>query len=136
MTCEACSVQQAAARLKEATAKLLTDGLLRPRGTLQLAAEPAAATVRLGEHTLGPLPYQETLWAGSYEVTASHPGYQSIHQRVEIKDGKAVALHLLLQRSAEAVAVPGPTAPKKTGRAPRPRWRLALGGTLLESGWR
>lgn len=135
MSCDGCSVPQAAARLKEAMAKLLTDGLSRPRGTLQVTAEPAAVTVRLGERAISPLPYSGTLWAGTYEVTATHPGYQPAREQVEVKDGKPTELHLQLQRTELASPEPKvPTDKRPTGRAPRPRWRLALGGSLLGVG--
>lgn len=129
-SCDSCTPEQAAAQLKEAAAQLLTAGLSRPRGTLRLTPEPAAATLRLGDRALPPAPHSEPLWAGSYELSVSYPGYQTAHQTVEVSEGAPTELRITLQREVAAL----PLVPPPTGRAPRPRWRLALGGALLGVG--
>ena len=130
--CNKCTAAQAAVSLKEAAAQALTQGLSRPRGSLHLIAEPAAASVRIGDRPALPAPYTAAAWTGSYEVTASHPGYQSASARVEVESGKTAELQLVLQRLAAAFVVPG--APQPRGRAPRPRWRLGVGATLIAVG--
>ena len=135
VACAGCSVEQVAARLKDAAAKLLADGLARPRGTLSVHVTPEAAALQLGDRPLRPAPAIEPLWAGTYTVTARHPGYQAESRTVEIADGKPAELSLELSPSSQAaVAAAPPVAARPRGRAPRPRWRLAVGGTAIGVG--
>lgn len=136
LSCAGCSGEQAATRLKEVAAKLLTDGLARPRGTLRVEAAPAATTLSLGERGLGASPVREPLWAGSYTLTAAHPGYQTETRTVEVLDGKVTELRVELQPVAPPVVAltPPPAAPRPRGRGPRPRWRLAVGGAAIGVG--
>ncbi len=135
VACPGCSGEQVAARLKDAAAKLLAEGLARPRGTLRVRVTPEAAALQLGDRPLPPAPAIEPLWAGTYTVTARHPGYQSESRTVEIADGKPSELTLELSPAPQPVVAAGPlTAARPRGRAPRPRWRLAVGGTAIGVG--
>jgi hypothetical protein len=130
--CAGCTAEAAAARLKELTGKVLAEGLLRPRGTLQVTSEPAAATLRIGDGAPVQAPYSATLWAGRYELRASLPGYKADERSVEVTDGKGVEVKLTLRKD-------GPTeplviVPKPKVRTPRPKWRLALGGVMIGAG--
>ncbi len=120
--------------MKEAAAKLLADGLARPRGGVHITTVPAGATLRLGSLPPVAAPLSASLWAGSYELGVSHPGYQNEQRTVVIEEGKTAELPVELQQSAAAPLTVPTQAPKPQGRGPRPRWRLALGGTLIGVG--
>lgn len=128
--------EQLAGRVKEAAAKLLADGLVRPRGQVRITTVPAGATLRLGELPPVSSPLSTALWAGSYELSVSHPGYESEQRTVVIEDAKTVELPVELRQSEQAkasAATPG-SRPVQTERGPRPRWRLALGGAFIGAG--
>lgn len=134
LTLEQAPPEQTAARVKEAASKLLADGLVRPRGSVRITTVPAGATLRLGSLPPVNAPLSASLWAGSYELGITHPGYQNEQRTVVIEEGKSAELPVELQQS-EAAQVPlVATPPPPQGRGPRPRWRLALGGALIGAG--
>lgn len=134
LTLEQAPPEQLAGRVKEAAAKLLADGLARPRGGVHITTVPAGATLRLGSLPPVAAPLSASLWAGSYELGVSHPGYQNEQRTVVIEEGKTAELPVELQQSAAATLTVPTQAPKPQGRGPRPKWRLALGGTLIGVG--
>ncbi len=129
--CARCTLEAAAGRLKELTGKVLGEGLLRPRGTLQVTSEPAAATLRLGDGAPVQTPYSATLWAGQYDLRTSLPGYKADEQTVDLKDGKSVEIKVALAKIAPIAPI---EIPKPKTRPPTPKWRLALGGAMIGVG--
>lgn len=132
VTCEKCAPDAAAAQLKEATSKLLTDGLGRAHGQLRVTTEPAAATLRLGDRTAVPSPLETSLWAGSYQLTVSHPGYQPERRAIEV-GSQPQLINVTLNREA-LLSPPPPPKQLQWESAPRPRWRLVAGAISLGLG--
>lgn len=130
--CTSCTLEAVASRLKELTGKVLGEGLLRPRGTLQVTSEPAAATLRIGDGAPVQTPYSATLWAGSYDLRVTLPGYKADERSVEVIDGKGVELKVALIKDGPIGPVDEPPRPKV--RPPTPKWRLALGGVMIGLG--
>lgn len=124
--CGPCNVAQAAARLKDTTAKVLAEGLKRTAGTLQITAEPAAATIHIDRQAIGHAPYKEQLWTGTYETMIRHPGYQAERRSIAIANRESTELHVQLQKTLPPQV--------RWQRAPRPKWRLLLGGVLVGVG--
>lgn len=134
LSCADCPPAQAAARLKEAAVKLLSDGLFRPRAAVSITTEPAGATLRIGDAPPVSAPYRQVLWAGSYEVTASQSRYKNEQRTLEVADGKDQDVVIKLEKIEQQAPPPLPPAVQRFENGPRPRWRLAVGGTLLAVG--
>lgn len=132
VSCTNCTLEAVAGRLKELTGKVLGEGLLRPRGTLQVTSEPASATLRIGDGAPIQTPYSATLWAGSYDLRVSLPGYKADERSIEVTDGKGVELKIALIK--EGPVGPLDEAPRPKVRPPTPKWRLALGGVMIGLG--
>jgi hypothetical protein len=135
LTCSSCDAEQVSAKLKEAAAKLLGEGLLRPFGSISVLSEPIGAKVQLGVRSAQATPFRLTLWKGRYGLQVRHPNYREQQQDVEIDSGSPAELVLRLEPLRGESALPGPGQPlPPLVRPPRPKWRLALGGTMIGLG--
>ena len=130
-TCEACTPEQAGALYLTALGQLLKEGLTRKHGILTLSSEPPGAQVYLGQVLLGITPLAKPMWAGQYDLTLKHPGYEDLTHAVVISDAAAAAVLTLKE-------LPEPRPPlivtTRTVYEPRPRWRLAVGGVAVGLG--
>lgn len=135
VSCAPCDAKQAAAKLKAAAARLFAEGLARPFGTLTLTTEPPDAEVRLDDQPLPRSGAAATVWASTYSLSVRRRGYATEQRQVVVSDGKEAAVHVQLQRAA-SVEDPAPPPRPAERELPlgRPRWRLALGGTMLSLG--
>jgi hypothetical protein len=137
LSCTPCDARQAAAKLKSSAARLFAEGLSRPFGTLALTTDPPDAEVRIDEQLLPRDAPGEALWAGTYALSVRRRGHAQEQRQLVIRDGEQATLHVRLERGERLAAESGMTS--LDGRSPtesraRPRWRLALGGTLLGLG--
>lgn len=134
--CAACTTEQAAARYREALTELLTRGLPRQLGNAELTSDPPGATVVIANRPVGQTPLQLALWEGSYELLLKLPGYKPATPALSITAAAKTPLSVQLEADAAPPAVL-PAAPDRqltSARLPRPRWRLAVGGSLVSLG--
>lgn len=113
--------------------KVLASGLLRPRGTLAIGSMPPGASITVDGQARGVTPLERAALAGRHKVRLVLPGHAPYEAEVEVAAGQAAAVQAaLVPVSRDA---PGQAAVSRVGAAStRPRWRLALGGTLLGAG--
>jgi hypothetical protein len=142
LSCEACSPERAAAALEQEVTSLMTAARLRPRGTLQIESRPEGSVVLSAGRPIGVTPYRRVAWAELHQLELRHPGYQSTRLELAVSPGQTA--------SASAVLLPAVAAPEKSlapatpgvilpprplvERPPRPRWQLAVGGSMLALG--
>lgn len=151
--CTRCTADQASTTLDALVARLLRDGMARPRGVLEILSTPPGADVLLTERKLGQTPYQRAAFVGAYSLVVKQSGYKLHTVTVTVEEGKKATLKVELVSEAEPakpappppppVAVappPPPPAPPKpipppvAERAPRPVWRMAVGASLIGAG--
>ena len=134
--CPACTAEQAAARYREALTDLLTRGLPRQLGTAEVSSDPPGAAVTLANRPLGKTPLSLVLWEGSYELTLRLPGYQPATPALAITAAGKTPLSVQLEADPLPAALPKapPDLLPVGARLPRPRWRLAVGGSLVSLG--
>ena len=84
-----------------------TERLLNARGGLNVATDPAGATVVVGELAPRPSPISlKDLRLGRYSVSITHPGYDSEQRDVEIKEGEPADLGTIkLKRQVGSVSI-------------------------------
>jgi hypothetical protein len=111
--------------------KVLASGLLRPRGALAIGSVPPGARITVDGQARGVTPLERASLVGRHKVQLALPGYAPYEVEVEVAAGQTAAVQATL-------VPPGSDTPRvmpAAGTAPtRPRWRLALGGTLLGAG--
>jgi hypothetical protein len=139
VTCEACTIEQAVARYRDALTDVLGRGLPRQFGTARISSFPAGATVAVGGHELGKAPLEVSLWEGQYELTLTHEGRKPARSQLAIAASQQIQVSVPLEPATEGdetapPPAPSPTAVPASGRLPRPRWRLATGGAVLSFG--
>lgn len=151
--CTRCTADQASTTLDALVGRLLRDGMVKPRGILEIQSTPPGADVLTTERKLGQTPYQRAAFVGSYSLVVKQAGYKLHTVTVVVEEGKKATLKIELVNEAEPpkpplpppVAVvapppppppppPKPVEPAATERAPRPVWRLALGASLIGAG--
>lgn len=130
--CAACTPEQAAQLLKEATREVLAQGLLRHPATLSIDSVPDGAEVVLDGAAVGKTPFSQPRFSGAVAIAVRKPGFLPEQRSIELGDGESVPVHIELtpEQSAQPKAAPPP--PPLPPR--RPRWRLAVGGILLGAG--
>lgn len=138
LSCTPCTEPQAITALQDAVSRTLAAGLVRPRGTLAVTSDPVGAEVRLGERVLGRTPLSLPVWADEYTLELRHPGHEPVRRTVRVAAEKTAALTATLPAIPPPPPPPSPPppvapppAPPRWERAPRPRWRLGLGGSAL-----
>ena len=134
--CAACTPEQAAARYREALTELLTRGLPRQLGTAEVTSDPPGAALTVANRPVGKTPLYLQLWEGSYELALRLPGYQPATPALTITAAKKTPLSVQLEADPLPAALPPAPADRKLAgtRLPRPRWRLAVGGSLVSLG--
>jgi hypothetical protein len=127
--CDACSPEQVAALLKEATRAVLAEGLARHPGTLVLESTPPAAEVIVDQKVLGLTPFTLTRFGGPVALTVRKAGFAAEQRSIELGEGTSPPL--LIELSPDA-SLPGLALP--VGPPRRPRWRVVAGGALIAAG--
>jgi len=150
--CTRCSADQASTSLDALVARVLREGMARPRGILEVLSNPPGADVLLTERKLGQAPYQRAAFVGSYALVVKQTGYKLYSATAVVEEGKKATLRVELVSESEPVKPPPPPPPPpvvvappppitkppeppSNERAPRPLWRLALGAGLIGAGF-
>lgn len=127
--CAQCSLQQAAGLLSRALTEAAQGDIARPRGRLQVTSVPPGATVVIDGIETETTPYDRPLFVGHHEITLRRPGFRSHVAQIELGPTQTVALSHRFEPGRDTK-----TALILRERAPRPAWRLGLGGGLLAVG--
>lgn len=116
--------------LKTSVSSLLAAGLSRPHSLVTIASDPHGAEIVLSDAAVGRAPIEREMWAGSYVVSASHPGFRSERRTVEVRGAQPERVEFdLAPLSFER------PAPKYTfQRLSRPRWRIIAGAATGTAG--
>ncbi|MFO0575469.1 MAG: PEGA domain-containing protein [Polyangia bacterium] len=143
-SCAPCSLEQAAVTSGELLKQALSQGSTRSRGTLLVRSTPPGAELREGGRRLGVTPFQGAAYTGRHTLVLVREGYEVETVTLTIQPGETATAEPVLREvpgpepapaplllpPAPPVAVPADTR----ARLPRPRWRLAAGGTALALG--
>ena len=137
--CDHCTLDLLVAQVASASSDVAAQGLNRRRGDLEVLSEPPGALLELSGRVVGPTPYHGVRFAGSYAAVLRHPGYRELSQPIVVEEGKPAQLRVRLEPQVTLTA--GPTNPLSRVQrvhfvelAPRPTWRLLLGGGLIAGG--
>lgn len=132
--CDSCTEVQAVQRLRTEADQLLKEGLGRVRATLTVTTDPAGSQVTVGDAEAATAPVEMSVWAGPLRLAARSPGRQPVTRDLEVQAGQPLTVNLELP--SELALNPSLAVPTKRllVQAPRPRWRLALGGLALGAG--
>lgn len=132
IACAGCAPSAALAKLKEQLETVISRGVNRPHGQLEVSSEPVGALVTLDGRAVGSTPYKAELFVGPHQIDLKKPGYEDFSQPVNVVDGQTaqVASNLIAVVKPEA-----PPPPKAATRPPgRPLWRLISGGVAIGAG--
>jgi len=127
--CPRCSLQQAAGLLGRALTEAAQGDTTRPRGRLQVTSAPPGATVVIDGIETETTPYDRPLFVGRHEITLRRSGFRSHVMQIELGPAQTLALSHRFEPGRDSK-----TALVLVERAPRPAWRLGLGGGLLAVG--
>lgn len=133
--CASCTEAQALQSLRTEADRLLKEGLGRARTTLAVTTDPPGSLVTIGEEEAVAAPVEMTVWAGPLRLAARSPGRQAVTRELEAQAGQPLTVNLELPEELvlKPKAQAGPVQ-RLSVQAPRPRWRLALGGLALGAG--
>ncbi|MBL9007234.1 MAG: PEGA domain-containing protein [Myxococcales bacterium] len=109
--------------LKASVSSLLAAGLSRPHSLVTIASDPHGAEIVLSDAAIGRAPIEREMWAGSYVVSASHPGFRSERRTVEVHGAQPERVEFDLA----PLSFERPAAKYTFQRLSRPRWRILAG---------
>ncbi|MFT3754936.1 MAG: PEGA domain-containing protein [Pseudoxanthomonas sp.] len=137
--CDHCTLDALAAQLATASSDAAAEGMSRRRGNLEVLSEPAGAELELSGRIVGKTPYHGVHFAGSYAAVLRQPGHRPISRPIVVEEGKPAKLQLRFESELGATAGLGDPATvvqpvRFVEQAPRPAWRLLLGGGLIAGG--
>lgn len=127
--CPSCTVAQAASALSDLVKKAVFDDAAKPRGQVVITSDPTNASVFIDGVELGVTPYKRTVFAGKHELTLRRTGHRSKNQTLSVNEGQQTNLSIKLDVGQDPVQVK-----YVAENAPRPKWRIALGGALIGVG--
>jgi hypothetical protein len=125
--CAGCRLHEQAALVTSLTQRVLKAISTRSRGQLDVSSTPTGAQVVLDSRVLGLTPLSREVFSGTRQLSVLRRNFVPHEQPLEVTPTEPVVLKLSLQK-AERVARPASPS------APRPRWRLGLGGALVGAG--
>lgn len=130
--CGSCTPDQSSAALQDLTGRAYVQGSARGKGQLSVTSTPAGADVFINDKPAGVAPWNKFLFAGSYLVTVRKDALPAEKRDVTLGAGEERRLDVALS------APEPPPAPLirrfEQRRAPRPVWRLVLGGVMAAGG--
>lgn len=118
------------AGLRPILAKLFSVGLNRQHGLVTIASDPRGASIEIGETAIGRTPIEREMWAGSYTLSASRPGYRGERRQLEVRGGQPERVEFDLA----PLSFDRPEPVYVWQRQPRPRYRLIAGGAGIAAG--
>jgi hypothetical protein len=116
--------------MKASLASLLSTGLGRAHGLVTIASDPRGAEIVLSDAAIGRAPIEREMWAGSYPLQASHPGYRSERRTMEVRGGQPERVEFDLA----PLSFERPEPRYTWQRQSRPRWRLITGAAIGGAG--
>lgn len=122
--------QSLPAGLRPIIARLFSTGLNRQHALVTIASDPRAASISIGENNIGRTPIEREMWAGSYTLSASRPGYRSEQRPLELRGGQPERVEFDLA----PLSFDRPEPRYIFVRQPRPRYRLIAGGASIAAG--
>ncbi len=139
--CDDCAVDQALQGASGQLSAALVQSASRGRGTVQISSSPTGADVFLAGEKVGITPFKASRFAGSLPVELRLLGQPPYSATLTVEAGQVAQLDAVLSKldeSPEPEPVMPPPPPKpivyRTEVMPRPKWRLALGGSLVGVG--
>lgn len=136
--CAACPIAEAAQKVREAVSSFASRGIGRPHGTLAVRSLPAGASVLIDGQPAGTTPFRAAEFLASYRVTVRHPGYKDSSLVVQVGADQPAESEVTLvpiePPKPKVVLAPPRLLPVEPERSARPRWRLAVGGSLIALG--
>lgn len=131
VTCDACTGEQLFDTARSRLPTLFETGRNRSRGQLSIRSEPVGAALHIDGRSVGVTPYQARVFSGPHRVEFTLPGYAPQQDQIEVREGATTELDRTLTRPAPPVP---PSLTPPSGRAPRPRLRVAAGAALIGAG--
>lgn len=131
VTCEGCTAEQLFETARSRLPALFEAGRNRSRGQLSIRSQPVGAALHIDGRKVGVTPYQATVFSGPHRIEFSLPGYSPEQDQIEVREGATAELDRTLTRPAPPAL---PLPPEPTGRAARPRIRIAAGAALIGAG--
>lgn len=110
------------------------------RGMVSVSSVPEGAEVRVDGLLRGVTPYLHASFSGSHVVSVDSENYHRFRTQVDVIKGQVASIQAALEPMPADVPEPPPSALRVpipvwvNHRLPRPRIRLALGGSLLGGG--
>lgn len=141
-SCEDCTIEQAFSGAATTIGSALQQSTTRVRGQVEVTSSPVGADVVIAGEKVGVTPYKGSRFVGEHPLEVRLLGQPTYTGTLSVKAGQVAQVEAQLGRSDE-VAEPEPIAPPptppptpvyRTERGPRPKWRLALGGSLIGAG--
>lgn len=121
--CDGCSGSQLLDRFGQMVGQMIATANNRPRTMLTVQTMPSGASVFINGRLVGETPLERMSFAGVQTVKVAKDGYDPVERTIELHLNHSNMVELALH------AQPGTASP-----APRPVWRLALGGILIGVG--
>lgn len=142
--CDACTAEQAGARVSGLVADTLRRGLHRATGILEITSIPEGGEVLLNGLSLGRTPLRHPAFAGEHLLTVSKTGFAPYTNEVVVDPGRGAAMDAVLREARELPAEepalpPEPAEPEGAVRSsapapsPAPLVRLANRAHLGDS---
>lgn len=94
--CTDCTAKRAMAQLNERVQEILRQSVVRQRGTLSIATDPAGATLNVNGRQLGLTPYQRDSFVGPQEIELTMPGFQTEKLSLAVTDGQITQRQVVL----------------------------------------
>lgn len=106
---------------------VLGQGSVRTHGTLAVRTTPPGAIVRVGTRELGRAPLERPVFSGPVELSVRLPDFATERRTLTITENQTSTVELTLKpRQFQTQII--------YRQSPRPRWRLALGGSAVGAG--
>lgn len=106
---------------------VLSQGSARTHGQLAVRTTPAGARVRVGTRELGVTPLEKPVFTGPIELSVRMPDFATEKRTLTITENQTAKVEFtLVRRPIQTELV--------YRQEPRPRWRLALGGSAVAAG--
>lgn len=134
-SCGQCSTPMAAQKLGELIKQIVLSDTSHARGMMELTTDPGDGVevvvdgVPVGFTGGGPM--QVKTFAGQHKLILRKPGFRSRQEVVTVPEGKGMPLPVFkLTEGKDQVVI----VVNEAKRGPRPKWRIAVGATMLVGG--
>lgn len=140
--CDDCAVEQAFQSASATLGTVVQQSASRARGSVEISSKPSGADVFLGGEKVGVTPYKASRFVGSVPLELRLLGQPPFSSTLTIEAGQVAQVEAVLSKPGDDAPEPDPKLPPPVVKAPvyrtevmpRPKWRLALGGSLIGLG--